>query len=234
MQIVEANDFSVRVAELRLRRRGSPMQFMLYPMLHVGSPAFYLDVTERLRAVDLIVAEGVDGPSRAGEQLTASYRHIAADESLGLVVQHLSLSELGIPVIRPDVSGAQFDARWRTVSRRQRGLVWAVGRSITAAQRLLGSRFLQLGISQMSLDDLPSQTEILAPDLLPDVDRIVLDERDDLLVAALDELHQRRSHEPITVAVGYGAMHMRAVVNELSRRYGYVANGGDWLTVMVF
>ncbi len=32
-------------------------------MLHVGSPAFYLDVIERLRGVDLIVAEGINGPA---------------------------------------------------------------------------------------------------------------------------------------------------------------------------
>jgi hypothetical protein len=233
VQIVEANDYSVRVAELRLTRRASPMRFVLYPMLHVGSPAFYRDVTDRLRAVDLIVAEGISGPTRAGDQLTASYRMMAADESLGLAVQHLDVDDLGVRVIRPDPSGAHFDTRWETVPRWQRGATRALGSSFTAAQRLFGSRFLQQGLSRMSFDDLPSQTEILERDPLPDVSRVVTDERDALLVSALDELHDQRSQEAITVAVVYGAMHMRAVVNEFSAPHGYVVRGGDWLTVML-
>lgn len=233
MQIVEANDYSVRVAELRLRRRGSPLQFVLYPMLHVASPAFYLDVAERLGGVDLIVAEGGNGPSRAGDRLTSSYRMMAADQSLGLVVQDLDFDALGIPVIRPDPAGYQFDTRWQTVPRWQRTAMHTIGSSVTAAQRLLGSRFLQQGLSHMSLDDLPSQTEILTSDPLPDVERVVLSERDELLVAALNKVHQQRSHEAITVAVVYGARHMRAVVNQFSRPLDYVVHGGDWLTVMI-
>lgn len=233
MQIVEANDYSVRVAELRLKRPDSPMQFVLFPMLHVGSPAFYLDVTRRLRGVDVIVAEGFDGPSRAGARLTSSYRMMAADPGSGLVVQDLDVDALGVPVIRPDPTGVQFDARWRTVPLWQRTAMQALGRSVTTAQRLFGSRFLRERLSQMSLDDLASDTEILTPDPVPDVDRVLLDERDELLVAALSRLHRHRSHEAVTVAVVYGAWHMRAVVNDFARPHGYVVHGGDWLTVMV-
>ena len=63
---------------------------------------------------------------------------------------------------------------------------------------------------------------------------MVLDERDVRLLAALDDLLERRSSEPITGAVMYGAQHIRAVVTGLNRRHGYRVRAGDWLTVMVF
>ncbi len=141
---------------------------------------------------------------------------MAADQNLGLVAQDLDFDALGIPVIRPDPSGAQFDTRWQIVPLWQRTAIRALGSSVTTAQRLLGSRFLQERLSQMSLDDLASQTEILTTDSVPDVERVVLEERDDLLVAALNKVHRQRSHEAITVAVVYGARHMRAVVNQFS------------------
>lgn len=87
--------------------------------------------------------------------------------------------------------------------------------SVAAAQRLFGSRWLQLVLQHASMDDLPSNEELLQPDLVPDVDRVVLDERDQRLVAALRDLHEQRGDDPSTVAVVYGAQHMRAVVTGL-------------------
>jgi len=44
------------------------------------------------------------------------------------------------------------------------------------------------------------------------VDKLLVNERDEWLVAALDDLHQQRAQEPLTVTVVYGAAHVRAVV----------------------
>jgi hypothetical protein len=106
--------------------------------------------------------------------------------------------------------------------------------SMTAAQRLFGSRWLQLILQESSLHDLPSTEEVLQPGLLSDVERVVLDERDERLLATLYDVHDRRAHDSITVAVVYGAQHMRAVAAGLSTRHGYQVRTGDWLTVMVF
>jgi pheromone shutdown protein TraB len=108
-----------------------------------------------------------------------------------------------------------------------------VAGSLSAIQRVFGSRWLQLLLEDSSLDDLPSNEEVLQPQLLPEVRKLVLDERDQRLVAALDDLHQRRAHEPLTVAIVYGAAHVRAVVTGLWR-HGYRIHAGDWLTVMTF
>jgi hypothetical protein len=63
---------------------------------------------------------------------------------------------------------------------------------------------------------------------------VITDERDDRLLEALARLHVQRSAEPITVAVVYGALHMRAVSAGLMRRFGYHVRAGDWLTVIAF
>ncbi len=204
VQIVEANDAAVRVAELRLRRRDTALQFVLYPMLHVGSPEFYRDVTRRLAAADVIVIEGV-GPGRTASRLTSGYRAMARDAQLNLMVQYIDLNALPGQVICPDSSAEEFESRWRTVPWWQRAATMATVTSLATAQRLLGSRWLE-----------------------------DLDERDQRLISALSELHERRSGESITVAVVYGARHMRAVVRELARQYGYRVRSAGWLTVTTF
>lgn len=52
-------------------------------------------------------------------------------------------------------------------------------------------------------------------------DDVVLDQRDDLLLETLSRLHLRYGAEPISVAVVYGAAHMRAVVRKMRKRFGY-------------
>jgi hypothetical protein len=49
-------DYAVRSAALRLTRRESPLQFLIFPMVHIGESSFYAAVTSRVRHTDLIVA----------------------------------------------------------------------------------------------------------------------------------------------------------------------------------
>ena len=157
VQIVEANDYGVCVVELRLESRDSSLKFLLYPMLHVGGPDFYTEVTHRLAAVDVVVAEGV-GSSRAGRGLTMSYREMARDARLGLMVQHINFAALKGRVICPDCSGEEFEARWRTIPRSQRAAARAGITSVTAAQRVFGSRWLQLSSNPRPRATCPTRT----------------------------------------------------------------------------
>ena len=129
---------------------------------------------------------------------------------------------------------SSFQARWRTVPLWQRAATLGTIRSVTALQRLLGSQWLLRALQDSSLDDLPDNEELFEPDLPSHVERVLLDERDERLVTTLYDLHDRRAGDPITVAVVYGAQHMRAVTTGLSTRHGYHVWAGDWLTVMTF
>ena len=86
-----------------------------------------------------------------------------------------------------------------------------------------------------SLEDLPTRDEELAADGRFDkLAELLLDDRDALLVRALEAIHEQRSQEPISVAVVYGAAHMPAVARALAARYGYRPMGAEWVTVFPF
>ncbi|MEV7228195.1 hypothetical protein AB0M79_14395 [Polymorphospora sp. NPDC051019] len=61
MQIIEVGMLGVRASVLRLTRRDTPLRFDVFPMVHIGEPAFYTAVADRLRRCDLILAESVGG-----------------------------------------------------------------------------------------------------------------------------------------------------------------------------
>ena len=232
MQLLEVNSFGVRSAIVRLQHPQTPMRFMLFPMLHLGSADFYREVATRLRGCQLVVAEGIRGRSTAASALTRAYRLLRHSRRLGLVVQELDLNGLGVPVVRPDMSAAEFGRRWRQFAVVPRLLDWWLVPLFAAGMALFGSRrFLARALG--SLDDLPIREEPVH-ESFEALDRLILDERDRLLLDALAFIHEQRCHEPIAVAVVYGAEHLRAVVHDLSARFGYRPVGADWLDVFEF
>jgi len=254
VQIIESTDYAVRTAVLRLHHRGTPLEFLLYPMLHVGKPEFYQEITERLSHADVIVAEGIGAAesrdrdkdrdkadptepesepenfSIAAAILTSGYRALTKDDQLGLVEQDIDYEALGIPIIYPDFSPKQFDQRFSTISLWERGKIFAQIGSLVAIQRLLGSGLLRFQLEHATMDDLPSLGEIFAPDAVENLNRVLIRERDKPLTRALDALYAERGTEPITVAVVYGAMHMRAVLKHL-RPLGFRVVAGEWVTI---
>ncbi len=60
--------------------------------------------------------------------------------------------------------------------------------------------------------------------------RVVLEERDDQLVAVVTRIHEERNGHAIDIGVGYGAAHIPAVAQTLVGRFGYrPERGGDRL-----
>jgi hypothetical protein len=87
MQIVEVSIVGVRSAVITVKRRGTRMQFVPIPMIHLGTPEFYKAVTSRLHDYQFVVAEGIRGRSATGSVLTLSYRLLRRNRRLGLAVQ---------------------------------------------------------------------------------------------------------------------------------------------------
>ena len=85
MQFIEKNSFNVRSAVYRLKKEGTGLEFLLFPMIHVGSREFYEEVSRRLSSCDLILAEGVK--SRKANILTLSYRVVKKIRRMDLVTQ---------------------------------------------------------------------------------------------------------------------------------------------------
>jgi hypothetical protein len=59
MQFIEKNSFNVRSAVYELKKDGTGLEFLIFPMIHVGSREFYEEMSRRLSTCDLILAEGV-------------------------------------------------------------------------------------------------------------------------------------------------------------------------------
>jgi hypothetical protein len=232
MQIVEVSVTGVRSAVLRLRRHGSPLRFVLYPMVHIAEPAFYAAVTERLRGCDLVVAEGVGGDSIAVSALTATYQVPARWGDLGLVEQNIDFAGLGIPVCRPDLTGEEFAEAWRAVPLWQRAMAMTAAPAVALNRLVFGSR--RALARQMEETDLDWQDRALYIESKDDLLALLTDVRDRRLLEALDEIHRQRSHEEITVAIVYGAAHVAPVVHGLRSLHGYGVRSAEWLTVFGF
>lgn len=236
----------VRSAVLMLTRGGSPLRFEIYPMVHIGEPAFYAAVAERLRRCDLIVAEGVGRPapcdrgsasgtrtgSAAVSALTASYRLPAWFARSGLTEQHIEYATLGVPVIGPDMSREQFTAGWNRVPLWQRAL------AVTAAP-LVGLHWLAAGSRRelarhLNLDDGDWQERMADVESLEELEDLLGEQRDRLLIAELDRIHRQRHHEAIKVAVVYGAHHVPPLIHAMRALHGYRVRGAEWLMVFGF
>ena len=234
VQIIEVTEFGVRSAVIRLRRRGTPLQFVLYPMIHVGRPAFFAAVTKRLEASDVIVVEGVGGGRRKHSvllhALTLSYRALRFNRRARLVEQKIDYAALGVPLVRPDVSLEQFEAGWRRIPFVDRLMIWTVLPLVILGRLFGGTR--TIWTQSMEQNDLPSPEEEEAADQLPELEAAFGGDRDDRLLEALFRLHEERGGEDIEVAVVYGAAHMPAIVRGLFDRYRYRPRSGEWLTVV--
>lgn len=226
MEIIDTGVLGTRSAVIRLRRPGSELAFVLFPMLHVASPVFYAEVTRRLAECAVAVAEGVGGRSVLGWALTMTYRVIPANRRSGLVLQCIDYRALDVEVIRPDVSADELVRSWRTLPLWFRALVWCALPFVVIAQFFGGRKRLLAPEVVVNDGDLPIS------DLEERFLAAFCDERGARLLAVLSELHESRSAERIDVAVVYGAQHVPDLVHQLAATLGYRPCSADWITAV--
>jgi hypothetical protein len=89
MQFIEKNSFSVRSAVYHLKTEKSDLEFVVFPMVHVGEQKFFDEIGERLSHCDLILAEGVD--SWKANVLILSYSVVRKIRRMNLVTQREGL-----------------------------------------------------------------------------------------------------------------------------------------------
>jgi len=228
MQFIESTAMGVRSAVITLGRRTTPLTFVLFPMVHVGRRSFYDEVASRASACDLIVAEG--GPDAPPAQ--ARMARLRWDDQVDQL-NALDLESLGVPIIWEggDTRPAEERARDREArSTRARILETAVDSAFALGLRALG-RYGdprdRPGVDQVDMHD----RWVPEGGIGGFLERKILAERDRRLVRTLGTIHRERHHEPVKVAVVWGAAHMTAVVDALRTDFRYVVRHAEWITV---
>lgn len=230
MQFIEKNGYDVRSAIYHLKKDNSGLEFILFPMVHVGSHEFYEQVKARLSECGLILAKGVK--SRRVQYLTYSYRVIRKIKRIELVTQGeaLKLADFRHKVVNADLDGQVFDQHWARLALSLR-LMIIFGLPVYVVYLLLYGTKESLA-TQMALDDVPSLEEELMYDERDEVlDKLLIDERDQQLISQIEELDQAGGGEKKVVGIVYGAMHMRAVMNVMLHKLGYRVADTQWVTV---
>jgi hypothetical protein len=143
-----------------------------------------------------------------------------------LVHQDIDYQALGVPTVWPD--GDLLAGRYRRLP------LWGwldlvlMVPFLTVTMAVGGRDWLLRRDFEVSDDSEPRMRSSV-------LHRVLLEERDELLVAAVTRIHEERNAEPVDIGVVYGAAHMPAVVRTLAGRLGYRAErGGEWLLAIDF
>jgi hypothetical protein len=230
MQILESSPLGLRAARLTFASKVSGKTVTLFPMVHIGIPAFYREVYEDALAHDAVLIEGLRSP--VTKRITRSYRWIVGAKRLGLIVQPKLAETSAVPprVIHADLSHEEFIREWRRAPFHLRIFWYLAAPAYGLCQRWFGT--LEGLARGHTMDDVLGRGEALS--WTPTVGAIhgsILGARDARLVQRLSEALSAPLDQVRSVAVVYGGAHMRAVIAELTRRRDYIAGDTRWLTV---
>ena len=229
MQFIEKNSFNVRSAIYRLKKDGSALEFLIFPMIHVGSSEFYDEISRRLASCDLILAEGVK--SRRANLITLSYRIVKHIRRMELVTQQdgMRVDLFRMKILNPDIDGAAFDERWSSLPISLRVQLLVLVPIFVVYLFLFGTR--ETLAENIALDDLPSSEEILSDDEdFEPLDSLIVDERDLILIEHVAKL-ENQQEEAKQIGIVYGARHMRSTMRFLMKRLNYRIAKAEWVTV---
>jgi hypothetical protein len=229
MQFIEKNSFNVRSAVYRLRKDGSALEFLIFPMIHVGSSEFYDEISRRLASCDLILAEGVK--SRRANLLTLSYRIVKRIRRMDLVTQHdgMRVESFRAKMLNADIDAAVFDERWSSLPISLRIQLLVLIPIFVVYLFLFGTR--ETLAEHLALDDLPSDEEILADDEdFEPLDSLIIEERDRILLEHVARLDNQQN-EARQIGIVYGARHMRNTVRFLMQKLNYRIAKAEWVKV---
>lgn len=230
MQFIEKNSFNVRSAIYQLKKEDSEIEFVLFPMVHIGSEKFYQKVSEKLSQCDLILAEGVN--SKKVNFLTISYRVVKFMKRVDLVTQNegLNFSQFKDKIFNSDICRKDFDKNWTSISFYFRFLLFLFIPFYSFYMMIFGSR--EIIAKNIATEDLPDSNEIFFQDDKTDkLDEVLIDKRDKILIENIRKAISNNQEVKTRIGILYGAVHMRNIVNYLMNDLNYKIADSEWLVV---
>lgn len=230
MQFIEKNSFNLRAAVYSLKKDSTPLEFVIFPMIHVGSREYYQEITRRLSTCDLLLVEGVK--SKKAAILTLSYRCIKKIRRMDLITQNegIRLDEFHNEIKNTDMEENAFDERWSSFPITMRLQLFILVPVCVLYLFIFGTR--EALAENLALEDLPSSEEVLFEDeSLSRLDTLVVDERDRKLLEHIARVNDERAETSQRIGVLYGAFHMRSVMPFLMQGLNYRVVKADWVKV---
>lgn len=230
MQFTEKNSFNLRAAVYSLKKDSAALEFVIFPMIHVGSREFYQEISSRLASCDLLLVEGVK--SKKGAILTLSYRCVKKIRRMDLITQHegIRLDEFRNEILNTDMEGDAFDERWSALPITLRVQLFLVVPFVVVYLFIFGTR--ESLAEHLVVEDLPSDEDLLNEDeSLSLLDSLLDDERDRKLIEHIANVNNQRSQTSQRIGIVYGALHMRCVMAFLMQKLNYRVVKADWVKV---
>lgn len=230
MQFIEKNSFNLRAAVYSLKKDSTALEFVVFPMIHVGSREYYQEITRRLATCDLILVEGVK--SKKAAILTLSYRFIKKIRRMDLITQNegIRLDEFRNEIKNTDMDENAFDERWSSLPIALRLQLFILVPVCVLYLFIFGTR--ETLAENLAIEDLPSADEVLFEDeSLSRLDSLVVDERDRKLLEHIARVNDERAQTSQRVGVLYGAFHMRSVMPFLMQGLNYRVVKAEWVKV---
>jgi len=230
MQFIEKNSFNVRAAVYSLKQDATALEFIIFPMIHVGSREFYQEISRRLATCDLLLVEGVK--SRKAAILTLSYRVVKKIRRMDLITQSegIRVAEFRKEILNVDMEENAFDERWSSLPLTLRAQLFIVVPMFVLYLFLFGTR--ETLAEHLALDDLPTSEEVLMEgEGLNRLDSLVVDERDRKLIEHITSVNSERSQTSQRIGIVYGAFHMRRVMPFLIEELNYRVVKAEWVKV---
>lgn len=218
MRLTELSALGFRTSVTVFRRPAGGLRWVIIPTIHMGHADYYWAIWQRLRSCRAVIAETWDGPSSTGLAYANAMRLARQRASRDLVPQDIDYGALGVPIIFPDDYLAPDADPDRRMSREER-LIATVLTPILALDMARAGDWL--GTVSLEVHD---HTEV-ARDA---ADR----KRDALLLDVVREIDGEFGAEDMEVAVVFGALHIPAVVRELTKLGCRVLPGTRWLTAI--
>ena len=229
MHIIESTPYAVRSAFMRLESNSDSISFTLFPMIHVGEPAFYDEVAARLEDCDVILCEGVKSP--VANLITMSYRFFADSPRVDLALQRelLDLSQVEKRLVHADVTGTAFEKRWSELPFWLRFGLPLAAPVFGLYMRHFGTRVdIAAGLG-MNLKK--TRKESLSRQDFNEARDIILDWRDTHLLNVIASERAKADGKTVNIGILFGASHMRAVLRYLLWDCGFQSVKSEWVTV---
>jgi hypothetical protein len=220
MQVTEMSEMGFRTSVTVFQRPAGGMRWVIIPTIHMGHADYYWAIWQRLRSCQAVIAEIWDGPSSTGMAYANAMRLTRQRASRDLVPQDIDYGALGVPIIFPDgylVPDADPDRRM-SVEERVNATVMT---PFLALHMVLTGEGHWLASSSPDIHDhTVFQTDVYDA------------KRDELLLGAMLEIDGEFNAEDLEVAVVFGALHIPAVVRELTKLGYREMPGTQWLTAI--